>query len=90
MEAAGRRDVKRTLTMEDILGGEVPAYLTIRQVAGIFQVDPSTVRRGCEAKKYERAFHLPSTGKKEGDWRIPSRFLEKQIREAEERGEFAA
>jgi hypothetical protein len=29
---------KATLTMEDILGGEVPAYLTARQVAGIFQV----------------------------------------------------
>lgn len=76
--------VKQTLTMEDILGGDVPAYLTVNQVAEILQLNRSTVRRGCEAKKYERAFKLGD------DWRIPSRFLEKQIREAEERGEFAA
>lgn len=72
------------MTMEDILGGDVPAYLTVSQVAEILQLATSTVRRGCEAKKYERAFKLGA------DWRIPSRFLEKQIREAEERGEFAA
>ena len=84
MESIGGRDVKRILTMEDILGGDVPAYLTVNQVAGIFQQSASTIRRGCEAKKYERAFKLGD------DWRIPSRFLEKQIREAEERGEFAA
>jgi len=79
------------VTMEEILGGPVPPYLTVKQVAKIFQLDPSTVRRGCEARKYRKAFKLPSVGKRpEGDWRIPSRFLEQQIREAEEQGEFSA
>lgn len=73
------------MMMEDLLGIDpVPPYLTARQVGKLFQVAPSTVRRGCEAGKYEKAFKLGA------DWRIPSRFLEKQIREAEERGEFAA
>jgi hypothetical protein len=72
------------LTLEDIMGGDVPAYLTVNQVAKILQLDSSTVRRGCEQKKYDRAF---KAGK---DWRIPSRFFERQIREAELKGEFAA
>jgi hypothetical protein len=75
---------KATLTLEDIMGGTVPPYLTARQVGKIFQINPSTVRKGCEAGKYEKAFKLGN------DWRVPSRFLEKQIRQAEERGEFAA
>ena len=79
------------VTLEDILGGPVPPYLTVKQVAEIFQLDVSTVRRGCEARKYRKAFKMPGTGRKpDGEWRIPSRFLEQQIREAEEQGEFSA
>lgn len=72
-------------TLEDILGiDKVPAYLTPAEVAKILRIDPSTARRRCEAKHYKGAF-------KEGvDWKIPSRHLEKQLREAEERGEFGA
>lgn len=36
------------MTLEDIMGGDVPAYLTVKQVAKIFQQDASTVRRDCE------------------------------------------
>lgn len=74
----------QTLSLEYIMGGDVPAYLTVNQVAKILQLDPSTVRRGCEQKVYRGAF------KPTKDWRIPSRFLEKQIRDAEINGEFAA
>lgn len=75
---------RNVLTLEDLIGPEVPPFLTVNQVAKILQINSSTVRRGCERKKYERAFKI---GK---DWRIPSRCLEKQIRDAELTGEFAA
>ena len=74
-------------TLEDILGiGKVPAYLTVKQLAEILQVDPSTARRKCEEKKIKGAFKLDE----DSPWRIRSRLLEQQLREAEERGEFAA
>lgn len=74
-------------TLEDILGiGNVPAYLTVRQLAEILNVDPSTARRKCEEKKIKGAFKLDE----DAPWRIRSRLLEKQLREAEETGEFAA
>jgi hypothetical protein len=73
------------MTLEDILGlDKVPPYLTIKQISDIFQIDKSTARRRAENKEYRGAFKLGN------DWRIPSRYLEKQIRDAEERGEFAA
>lgn len=79
------------MTLEDILGGPVPAYLTVNEVAKIFRIDPSTARRHCESKQYRKAYKLPPAGRKPtGEWRIPSRFLEQQIREAEETGEFSA
>lgn len=73
------------MTLEDILGiDKVPPYLTTAEVAKIFRIAKSTARRRCEEKVYRGAF-------KEGsDWRVPSRFLEKQIRDAEETGEFGA
>jgi hypothetical protein len=78
------------MTLEDILGGPVPAYLTVKEIARIFRIDVSTARRRCEARQYRKAFKLPPAGTKpDGEWRIPSRFLEQQIREAEEHGEFA-
>lgn len=78
----GARDF---ITMEDILNiHPVPPYLTPTQVGKLFQEHPSTIRRGCEAGKYRKAF-------KDGPkWLIPSRYLEQQIREAEANGEFGA
>lgn len=72
-------------TLEDILGiDKVPAYLTPAEVAKILRVNPSTARRRCESKRFKGAF-------KEGaDWKIPSRYFEQQLREAEESGEFGA
>jgi hypothetical protein len=78
------------MTLEDILGGPVPAYLTVKEIARIFRIDVSTARRRCEEKAYRNAYKLPAAGRKpDGEWRIPSRFLEQQIREAEKTGEFA-
>jgi hypothetical protein len=72
------------VTMEDLLDlHPVPPYLTPAQVGKVFQKHPSTVRRGCEAGVYRKAF------KHGADWCIPSRYLEQQIREAEANGEFA-
>jgi hypothetical protein len=72
-------------TLEDILGiDKVPPYLTPAEVAKIMRINPSTARRRCEAKQYKGAF------KDGADWKIPSRFFEKQLRDAEERGEFGA
>ncbi len=71
-------------TLEDILGlRDIPAYFTTGDIARILQIDRSTVRRKCERGEYERAFKVGP------DWRIPSRFFEKQLKRAEETGEFA-
>jgi hypothetical protein len=80
-----------TMTLEDLFGGEVPAYLTAGEVATLLRLHTSTVRRQCEAGDYDHAFRLPGAKKKKdlGDWRIPSRFLERKLRHAEETGEFA-
>lgn len=72
------------VTMEDLLGGPVPPYLTPKEMRKLFPKHASTIRRWCEEGKFRKAFKLGS------DWMIPSRFLEQQIREAEEQGEFAA
>lgn len=73
------------MNLEDLLGiDKVPPYLTVAQVAEIFQINKSTARRRAENKEYKGAFKLGS------DWRIPSRYLEQQIRQAEEHGEFGA
>jgi predicted site-specific integrase-resolvase len=75
-------------TLEDILGiGNVPAYLTVRQVAEILQVDISTARRKCDEGKIKGAFKLDDSSKSNPPWRVRSRLFEKQLREAEERGE---
>lgn len=79
-------------TLEDILGiGKVPPYLTVKQVAGILNVDPSTARRKCEEKKIRGAFKLDDDPKNtNAAWRVRSRFFEQQLREAEQSGELAS
>lgn len=78
-------------TLEDILGaGNVPAYLTVKQVAEILQIDVSTARRKCEERKIKGAFKLDEDKRENAPWRIRSRLLEKQLRDAEESGELVA
>ncbi len=69
-------------TLEDILGREIPAYFTAKEIASILRVDSSTVRKKCERGEFEKAF------KQGADWRIPSRFFEKQLLKAESQGDF--
>lgn len=81
---------KPIFTLEDIFGiGNVPAYLTPKNIAEILQIGESTARRRCAEKKYRGAFKLEEDNE-HSPYRVRSRLFEQQLREAEEKGEMAA